>query len=331
MMMGTFSMPGQRGFTLIEVLMATALSGMVAMAAYTVFSSSNWSANVQQDVSQTQQNVRAAMDRVAKDVRAAGFGLPDPPFSLTMGTKTFSAPVEIDAVNASGAPDTLTVVGVGEFAGTLVRGANTDCNQLTSKKICLSSGDKFMVGGNFKSERRYISIGGEKFIQLSTAQPEAAAGKFVLFDPDIVGRDYLDAQAVPVFILQAITYSIATDMTGCSPTNPCLVGQDYSGVRDGLGNRAVYSEGIEDLQLAYLLKDKTDFINNADSTSTDILAVRLNLVAKTPAQDPKKAIVSRRICLEDLATNVACNNERDGYRRRALSKVVMVRNPKAGL
>src|SRR3989304_4216466 len=66
----------QQGFSLVELLISMAIASVVGMAGYVIFSFSNWSYKVQEDVSEAQQNVRGAMERVSGDVRTAGFGLP---------------------------------------------------------------------------------------------------------------------------------------------------------------------------------------------------------------------------------------------------------------
>src|SRR3989344_1640649 len=110
----------QQGFSLVELLISMAIASIVGMAGYVIFSSSNWSYKVQEDVSEAQQNVRVAMERLAKDIRMAGFGLPDPPFSITIGTSgALTAPITV--TNSSTGFDTITVLGIGYEAGKLQR------------------------------------------------------------------------------------------------------------------------------------------------------------------------------------------------------------------
>lgn len=328
-------MNNQRGFTLTELLITTALSGFVGMAAYTVFASSNWSATVQQEVSQTQQSVRAATDRLAKDLRGAGFGVPDPPFTMTIGSGTFTSPVTI--TNSSTGPDTLTILGIGMEVGVLKTNSDPDCtNTASSTFICFSPtaglDNKFTSGGTstgaFLSARRYVSVGGIANFTLATTQTAAGNYKLKIDGSRTLGQDYRDVDNIPLFIVQAITYSITTDTSidGCSATVPCLVGNDLTSLR-GSG-RQLYAEGIEDMQLAYYLKGGSDFVANASTSDTNLMAVRLNLVARTLTSDLKSPTGQSKVCLEDRSSDSACTSARDGYRRRALSQVVMIRNPR---
>src|SRR3972149_1088272 len=126
----------QQGFSLVELLISMAIASIVGMAGYVIFSSSNWSYKVQEDVSEAQQNVRVAMERLAGDVRTAGFGLPDPPFSLTFtglsttfvgqsgNSITLTSPITVS--NSAAVPDTITILGIGYEAGVLENDANDD-------------------------------------------------------------------------------------------------------------------------------------------------------------------------------------------------------------
>lgn len=315
------------GFSLVEVLVTLVISSLVAMAAYTVFSSSNWTTLVQEDVSEAQQNARVAIDRLAKDIRASGFGLPDPPFSLTFNSVTLTSPVTVS--NSSTGPDTITILGIGYQVGTLKRGTETDCNLTGQAKICLDSAEhtnKFFTSGYaFMPERKYISIDGVQFLELSSTQNERTSKKLALVAPNGLDRNYADANNTPVYIIQAVRYTVETDdsPSGCTAANPCLASEDFSELRDS--GAQVLAEDIEDIQFAYCTdKDSGAFENDPSDPDIDIVSVRTSVVARTRHTDPKGATVFQRPALEDHAVG-----ENDGYRRRTLRKVVKIRNSKA--
>lgn len=83
----------QKGFTIIEVLVALALAGMATTAIYTTYTSQQRSYVTQQEVSFMQQNLRASMYLLTSELRMAGF---DP---------TGNADAEIVAVTSS--PNTI--------------------------------------------------------------------------------------------------------------------------------------------------------------------------------------------------------------------------------
>jgi len=74
-----------RGFTLIELLVAMALGLVVLGAVLKVFVSQNRTNAAQQEVAYAQQNVRSAMDLMAREIRSAGY---DPEDNGFEGIKT---------------------------------------------------------------------------------------------------------------------------------------------------------------------------------------------------------------------------------------------------
>jgi prepilin-type N-terminal cleavage/methylation domain-containing protein len=64
------------GFTLIEVLVAMVVTMIIMAGAYSAFLSQQKSTVVQTNVSDIQQNLRAAMDFLARDIRMAGYAGP---------------------------------------------------------------------------------------------------------------------------------------------------------------------------------------------------------------------------------------------------------------
>jgi type IV pilus assembly protein PilW len=63
----------QQGFTLTELLVVMAMVGIVMAAVYSTYKSQQDSYVVQEQVVEMQQNLRAALFLLAKDLRAAGF------------------------------------------------------------------------------------------------------------------------------------------------------------------------------------------------------------------------------------------------------------------
>ena len=66
-------MKSKAGFTLIEVLIAMAVSMIILGGAYSVFMSQQRNTTVQINVGDIQQSLRAAMDFLVRDIRMAGF------------------------------------------------------------------------------------------------------------------------------------------------------------------------------------------------------------------------------------------------------------------
>lgn len=360
----------EKGFSLVELLVAMLVASFVGLAGVMVFTTGNRFYKAQEAVGEAQQNARVAMERLAKDIRMAGFGLPDPPFSLdfsglsstpTSLPNPLTSPITVsNSVSGTGmdsrliGTDSITILGIGYEAGTLRKGINTDCNDSGKSLICLDNNSvtKYFFTGSgtyaYQPNRRYISLNGTTFIELAITQTDAnrAVDKLALLNPAALARNYPDG--TPVYIIQAINYSIDTDsaLDGCSPSNPCLVSRDYAMLRGGTtpGGRQIVAENIEDIQFAYGIdaspKDgKIDYTGTySDATAfyfsaggptvlldpSNIIAVKTSVVGRT--RDPDQSGGSfTHPALEDHASGTP-----DGYRRRVLTKVIKLRNPRQG-
>ena len=62
-----------KGFTLVEILIAIAIAGVVMAGIYSAYSSQQRSYIVQEQVAGMQQNLRAAMDLMEREIRMAGY------------------------------------------------------------------------------------------------------------------------------------------------------------------------------------------------------------------------------------------------------------------
>lgn len=63
----------RKGFTLVELLVAMAITGIVAGAIFTAFQSQQKSYLIQDQVTEMQQNLRAGMDIMVREIRMAGY------------------------------------------------------------------------------------------------------------------------------------------------------------------------------------------------------------------------------------------------------------------
>ena len=92
-----------RGFSLIEVLISVAISSIIITAIYQLFHSQQSSYLVQDQVAEMQQNLRAGLFLMTKEIRSAGY---DPTSSGNFGFVTdFAAPNDILTTNINYATD----------------------------------------------------------------------------------------------------------------------------------------------------------------------------------------------------------------------------------
>jgi len=90
---------GQGGFSLVEVLIVMLMLGIVTMSIFGLYQSTQRSTTTQDTVVELQQNLRVAMDQIARDVRMAGFMIPTADFPFEVANP---ATFTINTATASG-------------------------------------------------------------------------------------------------------------------------------------------------------------------------------------------------------------------------------------
>jgi len=85
------------GFTLVEVLITLVLTGIMMSAIYQLYLNTQSVALGQEEVVELQQNLRIAMDRLARDIRMAGFLVSNthPPLRSAPRSPTVAEPLEL--------------------------------------------------------------------------------------------------------------------------------------------------------------------------------------------------------------------------------------------
>ena len=78
-----------RAFTLVEVLVVIVIMGLAATAMYSLFIQTQQKAGTQEEVAETQQNLRIAMNFLTRDIQMAGFLIP------TTNSAIESAPADL--------------------------------------------------------------------------------------------------------------------------------------------------------------------------------------------------------------------------------------------
>ena len=92
--------PGQRGFSLVELMVAMTVTLIVSSAIYGLLASGGNAFRREPEMADRQQNIRIAMDIIARDVESAGGGAP---LVAQVFTHT-DAPLGAPAATGSGAP-----------------------------------------------------------------------------------------------------------------------------------------------------------------------------------------------------------------------------------
>ena len=66
----------ERGFTLIELMISIVITSVIVAAGYTVLTTTYRATISNERAVGTQQNIRVAMELIARDIKQAGFGMP---------------------------------------------------------------------------------------------------------------------------------------------------------------------------------------------------------------------------------------------------------------
>lgn len=279
----------RKGMTLIELLMALVVSGILVAGVYRTFISQQHTFTVQEQVVDMQQNVRLAINRMTRELRMAGYGRLDVTFFGVGHVNGYG-----DVVTPNGA-GSVTVIGGYQAVTTLSAYVNAG-----NSIIQVNNASGFDL-----AKRQYICING-----IDSHQIKTIAGNQIEFKDTL---NYAHLAGEPIFLITAITYSHG------------IIGDPFRGVagdpllRDdnlGAGPQPV-AENIENLQFLYILKDDVwdgnkwvpdPRLNVPAAQRADIRIIQVNIVARTDRTDPELAKTG------------------DGFRRRNLTSNIQLRN-----
>ena len=235
----------EEGVTLIELMAAVVVTTVVAAAAMTILVTSNKATQVNEQVADTQQNVRLAMDLISQDIKLAGFNMTSAVGACTVGPLNSPAPIvpgdnvpggAVGVINDTG-PDTVRLVVPSMTAGT---GGGTPVLSAMatglSNTIALSAADMSAMTASGLVVGSVVSVGGSSSSQVTAV----GAASLTLAKPLSTSSIAQFPSGTPVYLLQCVQYTISTVPAVCAGSTSCL-----------LRNGIPMVDGIEDLQLAY--------------------------------------------------------------------------------
>jgi len=243
------SLKENKGLTLIELMVALVLSSILIGAIYQTFRSQQKAYVVQDQVVDMQQNARAAISQMMREIRMAGFGNVSQVLPATIGGTLFNNVLNPDVPSAGA----LTIISA--------LGASTTIKSVPAQnQIVVSSVSDFDTGN-----RRYISIGG---IESHTISNIDIGTKTITLTGNMVFGHPADT---PVFPIRATSYQVIMD--GLTP-----VLKENGNLGGGFQPLA---ENIETVQFQYF-----DANNNPTANPPDIRMIRVTVTAKTERNDP---------------------------------------------
>ena len=271
----------ERGFTLIELLIAMAIALVVITSIASAFISQRKTYAVQEQISEMQQNARAAMDIMSREIRITGYGVPRPqPASdlsywidwvsgVTMDSNPKIEPGNDGASDPDEKSDIIHIAACFDGpAATLSSNALSGATTIDVTPVGGTVSDRFDT-----SDEKVISVDG-----LESAVVTGISGNTLTIDtdPTTAGNQGLNneydvsANTVNICVVKVIGYSIVEDTEGSNKV--------YTLKRNGnLGaGRQPLAENIVDLQ-----------ISEVTDSAGDIIGIEINpLTAQTDKPDP---------------------------------------------
>lgn len=306
------------GVTLIELMIVLVIAAFLVAGVYSLFITQHRSYAVQDQVAGVQQDARAALDIMARDIRMAGFvtgagsgtgsGFTDGTNNIVINGFNYA----VNPTNSTTAPDTLTVVigaeELGEvlsITGTMIRVTDDHVNP---KDVDYYFKDS---SGNPIAQKYYIAF---------DLQPGRLYQVNTVADTDITITNFPSGTTTIIggkaYGVKAITYTV---LNGVLQRNE----------NTGSGNQPLAGDAIntvvEDLQFAYQVQgDATNWYNTAaaaGTTNANIRMIRINIIVKTAVADPKETSFFKPACEDRGQVNAD-----PGNRRRVYTTEVNVRN-----
>ena len=234
--MNYYARNNERGFTLVELLIAMTIGLIILTALSSTFLMQRKIYDVQEQVAEMVQNARAAMDMMTREIRMAGYGAPTSDLSTWIDWVPSPTPTINDnpTIEEGGSdPDIIHIVGCFDSSASLSASASSSTTSLILQNA--DEADKFNT-----DKKKLISIDG-----LENAIITGISGSTLTIDTDRsttgnqgLRKDY--AVDTPICLVKVIGYSIVEENN-----IPILKRNENTG-----GGRQPLAENIEDLQIS---------------------------------------------------------------------------------
>ncbi|HOD66522.1 MAG TPA: hypothetical protein PKW75_00070 [candidate division Zixibacteria bacterium] len=247
---------GARGTSLLEVLIALVVMGVITTALFGLYITQHRTYISQDDVTLVQQNARASIDELARHIRMTGHGLP-----LEM--------MPLSAFNTD--PDTI-----------VIRYRTDNCETYLAEAMATPSSDLTCatdVGCFQPGEWVYIlepDSGGGEWLALSEVQTGA---RVLRHGTMVLSKAY--AKDALVLTARQVTFYVDTTT---DPQHPALT------VKVPGQTPQVFAENVEDLQLQYRMKN--GLVVDVPVVVSDVREVLISITARSNRPDHEMAEVT---------------------------------------
>ena len=247
-----------KGLTLIELLVAMAVSGILIAGVYRTFIGQHKTYAAQEQIVDMRQNARVAISRMMREIRMAGFGNVSDVLSLSGGVNSFT---QVITPGSNGFGNAITIVGGFRQIKDPTTGDPITVTSAAGNTITLSKATDEFDGNAHK----YISVGG-----IGSYIVQSRSGSNLTLD-----RTPIHPVGANIFKISAITYDLYL-----SDGKIVLGRNENTG-----GYSQPVAEHIETLGFRYTLDDgsESDFPVNPSR----IRMVKVTVTARTSVSDPE--------------------------------------------
>jgi len=276
---------GERGFTLLELLVVMAIFLVVIAAVYALYNTQLKTTHIEEDVAEVQQNLRVAMDIISKDVAMAGIAVssgtnPVDAFANNTGLDG-SDSVTFNNASADGVftiiDSTLSVAVVGGTPITFTVGSSGEAGMF-------SVGDGVRIVNPSEKTQPAATVFTVSAINTAapslTLTPGASGGNVKFMRGYLVsktGSSALDPYPNTVRYCMGPAAGCAPSVTRCPAGQKCLMRIVNATPLDG----SVVATNIEGFQLGYILDNTALAESDAPGSLSLIRAVRVTIVGET--------------------------------------------------
>ena len=253
----------RQGFTLVELMVAMALSTIVVLATLSIMVASQRSYQTEEEQGYIQQTARAALDFLSDDLRRAALGLPAQEEAVEERFVAFAP----NSVNSSSAPDRLVFQasegGVaylqqeipfslgGAFAATVIP------NTLSLFKV-----NQPLVF--FSIDREFLGNG-----QVTSVNNDGGFLSGTILDLNGENQRTMEVNSIIMQQAQYIIYAVGQDAQGRQLVR-CITANPADACPGSGGNDVTVADDVEDFQVSVLLRNDTVWRPNFDfSTPLD--------------------------------------------------------------
>lgn len=248
----------ERGFTLIELVIAMAILGVLTAGIFTLYNSQHRVTHIEADVVDVQQNLRMSLDSISRDVRMAGFALTNAGNPIgAAGNNSGLGGSDTFTIAAAGAMGVATRLDA-DLSATVTSGSALTFTVLAGEVGLFTAGDAIrIINTGDKSEPAatvFVVNSVDPTGPTITATPAASTGMVEFKRGFLVVKT---GEAAPDTFPNTVLYCLGPAV-GCAPSVACPAGNCLMRVVNAAPDASsVVASNVSDMQVSYALDDGT--------------------------------------------------------------------------